>query len=36
MRYVIRTNVPPPWTYGAPLAGAPLSVGGAPPAPVAD
>ena len=25
---------PPPWTYGAPLDGAPLSVGGAPPKPI--
>ena len=29
-----RTDVPPPWTYGAPLAGAPLSVGGPPPTPI--
>ena len=28
------TEAPPPWTYGAPLEGAPLTVGGAPPAPV--
>jgi len=26
-----RTDVAPPWTYGAPLDGAPLTVGGAPP-----
>jgi hypothetical protein len=30
-----RTDVPPPWTYGAPLDGAPLRVGGAPPEPIA-
>jgi hypothetical protein len=29
-----RTDVPPPWTYGAPLDGAPLTVGGAPPKPI--
>jgi hypothetical protein len=27
-------RIKPPWTYGAPLSGAPLSVGGAPPKPV--
>ena len=27
---------PPPWTYGAPLDGEPLEVGGAPPRPVTD
>jgi hypothetical protein len=31
-----RTDVPPPWTYGAPLDGAPLTVGGAPPKPVTE
>ena len=31
-----KTDVPPPWTYGAPLEGAPLTVGGAPPVPVVD
>ena len=29
------TDVDPPWTYGAPLEGAPLEVGGGPPKPVA-
>ena len=29
-----RTDEPPPWTYGAPLEGSPLTVGGAPPTPV--
>lgn len=28
------TNEPPPWTYGAPLEGTPLEVGGAPPTPI--
>lgn len=32
---IFRTNVDPPWTYGAPLEGTPLTVGGAPPEPVA-
>ena len=27
---------PPPWTYGAPLAGSPLTAGGAPPKPIGD
>jgi hypothetical protein len=27
---------PPPWTYGAPLAGVPVTPGGAPPVPVGD
>jgi hypothetical protein len=31
-----RTDVPPPWTYRAPLEGRPLSVGGAPPEPIVD
>jgi hypothetical protein len=33
---LVSTNprIDPPWTYGAPLEGAPLSVGGAPPKPV--
>lgn len=31
----INENIgPPPWTYGAPLEGSPLTVGGAPPKPV--
>jgi hypothetical protein len=30
-----RTDVPPPWTYGAPLEGTPLTVGGPPPEPIA-
>ena len=25
---------PPPWTYGAPLEGAPVTAGGAPPKPI--
>jgi hypothetical protein len=28
------TDEPPPWTYGAPLEGSPLTVGGAPPTPI--
>jgi hypothetical protein len=28
-----RTDASPPWTYGAPLAGRPLTAGGAPPEP---
>ena len=31
-----RTDVPPTWTYGAPLEGTPLTVGGAPPKPVSE
>ncbi len=31
-----KTDVSPPWTYGAPLEGAPLTAGPAPPVPVAD
>jgi hypothetical protein len=31
---IFLTDVDPPWTYGAPLEGKPLSVGGAPPEPV--
>jgi hypothetical protein len=31
-----RTDVDPPWTYGAPLGGAPLEVGGAQPKPIGD
>jgi hypothetical protein len=30
-----RTDVSPPWTYGAPLAGTPVEAGGAPPTPIA-
>jgi hypothetical protein len=29
-----RTDVDPPWTYGAPLEGEPIEVGGAPPKPI--
>jgi hypothetical protein len=31
-----RTDVSPPWTYGAPLEGEPVTAGGAPPEPVAE
>jgi len=31
-----KTDVSPPWTYGAPLEGAPLTAGPAPPVPVAE
>jgi hypothetical protein len=31
-----RTGVSPPWTYGAPLDGEPLTVGDAPPKPVTE
>lgn len=31
-----RSDVPPPWTYGAPLAGTPIEIGGAPPQPIGD
>ena len=31
-----KTDVSPPWTYGAPLEGAPLAAGPAPPVPVAE
>jgi hypothetical protein len=35
---LVSTNrrINPPWTYGAPLSGAPLKVGGAPPQPVSE
>ena len=31
---ISRTDVAPPWTFGAPLDGTPLEIGGAPPEPV--